>query len=386
MRHLRYEGARLDDVLARIRADHGADANIVSADLVRTGGIAGFFTKETYRVMVNPDAPRRAEVAHHDAGADQGIAPAADPAADDDPDLRFARLLAELIEDDGHTDTVELSGLSEPSGPVAPRRGLLPPLHPAADPRLATPPPSMRAAPIPAEVEEIIDLVDSQAEARPHGPGDPVEIAELLARVTARMQSPPPVIRTGILAIIGAKSDAVRAAVSVSESLGARASDVLVAAPGLDPAVDSPASMADFIREHALHRAARGVTGPTVVAVIVMPGLGGHRWATDLINAVAPTQTRLAVAGWRPVDRLEQTIAGLGGVDVVDLVDSGRATEPERFLDLTVPVGMIDGRRATPTIWAATLASAGRAGAVATTTTGPTPDDPPVTRFAAPRS
>ena len=25
------------------------------------GGIAGFFTKETYRVMVNPDAPRRAE-------------------------------------------------------------------------------------------------------------------------------------------------------------------------------------------------------------------------------------------------------------------------------------------------------------------------------------
>lgn len=64
------------------------------------------------------------------------------------------------------------------------------------------------------------------------------------------------------------------------------------------------------------------MSGPTIVAVVVVPGLGGHRWATELLTELAPLQTRLAVAGWRPFDQLEPTIAGLGGVDVVDLVDS----------------------------------------------------------------
>lgn len=118
------------------------------------------------------------------------------------------------------------------------------------------------------------------------------------------------------------------------------------------------------------------MSGPTIVAVVVVPGLGGHRWATELLTELAPLQTRLAVAGWRPFDQLEPTIAGLGGVDVVDLVDSGRAAEPERYLDLAVPVGMIDGRTATPTIWAATLASLGRAGYVEDRAPAGVDDDP----------
>jgi len=356
MQQLRYEGARLDDVLARIRSDHGVDANIVSAELVRSGGVAGFFTKELYRVLVNPGAAAPASAPTPE--------PAPAPPRTDDPDRRFAELLAELIDEPTHADTVELSDRPGVTVPAAPASGLLPPVHPAANRRLATPPAVLRAQPrstqpLSSEVEEIIDLIDGESPAG--GPTDPIEITSLLRVVSERMLAPAPVIRTGILAIIGAKADAVRSAVALSESLGSTAADVLIAAP--DGAANASApDMADFVREHALQRAARGVTGPTIVVVIVTPGIGGHRWATELLAELAPLQTRLAVAGWRPFDRLEQTIAGLGGVDVVDLVDSGRAAEPERYLDLPVPVGMIDGRPATPTIWAATLASLGRVG------------------------
>ena len=369
IRHLRYEGARLDDVLARIRKDHGPDATILSAEQVRSGGVAGFFTKELFQVIVDPSgsAARPAATAPPAAVATPA-APGPPPAATGEASAnRFAELLAELIDDvelsDGYDDgpgptraaTSGAPGVPAPAASTPKASGLLPPTQVAH--RLLSAP-----APTAGEdsFEEVIDLIDGSDQLT--GPDAPVDIDALLQRISERIIAPPAVIGSGILAIIGTRGDAIRSAIAVAESCGGHANDVLVAAPTERPV--TPEAMATFVRESALQRAARGMTGPTLVAVVVVPGLGGHRWATELLTELAPLQTRLAVAGWRPFDRLEQTIAGLGGVDVVDLVDSGRAPEPERFLDLAVPIGMIDGRAATPTIWAATLASLGRAGHV----------------------
>ncbi|NHC15126.1 hypothetical protein [Motilibacter deserti] len=51
------EGPDIQELLARVRAEHGPKARIVQADKIRTGGFAGFFTKERYEVAVEiPDA------------------------------------------------------------------------------------------------------------------------------------------------------------------------------------------------------------------------------------------------------------------------------------------------------------------------------------------
>lgn len=53
--HLLLEGADIESVLAELRDSHGPDAKIVQAELVRSGGIAGFFAKRRYEVTVEVD-------------------------------------------------------------------------------------------------------------------------------------------------------------------------------------------------------------------------------------------------------------------------------------------------------------------------------------------
>jgi hypothetical protein len=53
--HLLLEGEDIEVVLARLRETHGADARIVQAELVRSGGFAGFFAKRRYEVTVEVD-------------------------------------------------------------------------------------------------------------------------------------------------------------------------------------------------------------------------------------------------------------------------------------------------------------------------------------------
>lgn len=53
--HLLLEGEDIESVLARLRDDHGPEAKIIQAELVRTGGFGGFFAKKHYEVMVEVD-------------------------------------------------------------------------------------------------------------------------------------------------------------------------------------------------------------------------------------------------------------------------------------------------------------------------------------------
>src|SRR4051812_16571925 len=51
------EGCDLEELLAQVRAEHGPDAVIVSAEKVRTGGVGGLFGTQKYELTVEvPDA------------------------------------------------------------------------------------------------------------------------------------------------------------------------------------------------------------------------------------------------------------------------------------------------------------------------------------------
>src|SRR4051795_12642612 len=67
------EGPDIQKLLAKVRAEHGPKARIVQADKIRTGGFAGFFSRERYEVAVEVPDPPPAPVA--------AAAPAASPAA-----------------------------------------------------------------------------------------------------------------------------------------------------------------------------------------------------------------------------------------------------------------------------------------------------------------
>ncbi|GAA0609453.1 hypothetical protein GCM10009547_09420 [Sporichthya brevicatena] len=58
MPRLLLEGRSITELLAQVRAEHGDDVTIVAAEKVRSGGIAGFFARESYALTVEvPGGP-----------------------------------------------------------------------------------------------------------------------------------------------------------------------------------------------------------------------------------------------------------------------------------------------------------------------------------------
>ena len=350
-------------MLERVRTDHGPRANIISADLTRSGGVAGFFAKETYQVTVEiPTSPSRAP-----------LATAEDPVELDDvlapPPARraavaprdFAAVLGDLIDDGG--ESIDAAEMAE-------RRELLRAIHdmPTSDPATRDPQPRHRqgAEPeLPFAAREAAPRVVSMAESTDAGP---VALGDLLGQIERYRLNAPALPGAGVVAVVGSRGDAIEVAVSLAQSIGRAASEVMLAAPG-DASV-TPALMAGIVEASMRRRIDRGLTGPVFVAVAVTPGIEGHRFAADVLERLRPSQTRLAVAGWRPLDRIAQTMAGLGGpdgggIDTLDLLEAQGAPTPEAFLRLGVPVATIDGEPATTAMWAAILLDSGRAASLA---------------------
>ncbi len=76
--HLLLEGSDLGDLLAEVRTQHGPAARVVRAERIRSGGVAGFFSKERYEVTVEMDGAGGDDETHVSHADDQ--APAAGPA------------------------------------------------------------------------------------------------------------------------------------------------------------------------------------------------------------------------------------------------------------------------------------------------------------------
>ncbi|MEL6983506.1 MAG: hypothetical protein AAFO29_13855, partial [Actinomycetota bacterium] len=77
---LRFSGPELGDLLDRVVTEHGEEAAIAAVNRVRSGGVAGFFCREEFEVIVDPD---------HDADSDSDRVPdpASDTGADGGPDV-----------------------------------------------------------------------------------------------------------------------------------------------------------------------------------------------------------------------------------------------------------------------------------------------------------
>jgi hypothetical protein len=136
--HLLLEGTDLQELLSQVREQHGPAARVVRAERIRTGGVAGFFSKERYEVTVEMDGEQDETAAPAVTGEDEerealdfeALLAAADaaeatpeatpevavPTATEDEDFESARAgLLQMLRASG---TAENEGLKE-SAPAA---------------------------------------------------------------------------------------------------------------------------------------------------------------------------------------------------------------------------------------------------------------------------
>lgn len=343
-----YEGFPLEAVLERVHAVHGADATITGAERVRRGGIGGFFAREVFQVTVQVAAP-----------AERVAAPlASDPTDEIDPeDVDGALALpdATTLDDEREAEIWALLAqaratvAAEPVAgePVAGERGAPAPVIPLPVNPSPAPPSPPAAASAPVDVAQSDVAPSDVARVVPAGVG---RLGTLLDRYST-LPAAPPLPSAGVVAVVGARVEALQAAARIAEQLGVPADDVVVAAPSAPASVPTEEDTVRFAA--SVRFRCRPVA---VVAVELVAGRLGHDWARAVLAGLQAEQVRFAVSA-AEASHGSHVLAALGGAQAVDLV-AVDAADPTDALDLGVPVATLDGRVATPELWAAATLAA----------------------------
>lgn len=184
-------------------------------------------------------------------------------------------------------------------------------------------------------------------------------LPELLAKIDRLLPlnvSRPP---AGIVAVVGDAEDAVSTARRLALwSRRPEQSSVVLLAPDLRSRDSSRVVVTSLaLAADQRNRWARR-TGTTFVAVALDPGDAGSAWVRRALEVLDPAQVRYAAPAWRSATEALDRVRMIGGVDCLDLVQLDQSAAPAEFLSLEPPVATVDGRPATPELWAAHLLAA----------------------------
>ncbi|MCU1379206.1 MAG: hypothetical protein JWN29_2189 [Acidimicrobiales bacterium] len=369
-----FDGTELDAVLARVRKEAGADAKIVNATKVRTGGLGGFFSKETFKVTVElpePAAPAPASTPAPAAAPERAAAPLTPP-----PASIFD--LADLV-DEAEVDAVSVA--TSPPPPPSVEATVRPPAHVPS-----TEGPSFNAvlrriaseagAPLPEQappvfVESTPVFVPASAPARVALPacdrellslGIPTSmlptdlspgmaVAALLRSLRLPSVPPIPAQPGAVTVVIGERRAAARLAADVAGELSISKRDIWVAEPGPEGRPGRLVTAADAAAERRTW-----VSGPTVVALTAPTGARDLRWAESMLDALEPTAVWGVVDAGRKPEDVQAWSDALGGLDALALEHLEATVSPAAVLQLGIPVARIEGQKATPALWAVLLA------------------------------
>ena len=184
-------------------------------------------------------------------------------------------------------------------------------------------------------------------------------LPELLAKIDRLLPlnaSRPP---SGVVAVVGDAEDAVDTARRLALwSPRPEQSSVVLLAPDLRSRDTSRVVVTSLaLAADQRNRWARR-PGTTFVAVALEPGDAGSAWVRRALEVLDPAQVRYAAPAWRSVSEVLDRVRMIGGVDCLDLVQLDQSAEPAEFLSTEPPVATVDGRPATPELWAAHLLAA----------------------------
>ncbi|MCA1843101.1 MAG: hypothetical protein LC792_07890, partial [Actinobacteria bacterium] len=92
------------------------------------------------------------------------------------------------------------------------------------------------------------------------------------------------------------------------------------------------------------------------VVVVDVPAGRQSEWARRVIDALEPTMVLGAVEATRKPEDLFEWAEQLGGFDALGVTDLDVTVSPAAVLQCGIPVGRLEGRPATPLLWASLLA------------------------------
>ena len=425
-------------MLEQVRAELGTGTKIVSANKIRTGGVAGFFARENYEVIVEHDGivmpppqaaddpsvsvrPRdiaaptlmelvdrvsseerlrsssEAVAANSARSSSEAVAAnprssseavAANPApprisTESEPFAavleRVARnagvesgapaddtiALVESAPDDSVVDDVDAE-LLEPivaAPAAAPRRAPAP----VAAPMSAAPVPSaaIAATPVPTQVNlpatggHVGALVKMGLPATyvPAVPTPAALEAALRASLIRLLETPAMPRSTGsVVAVVGERNAAMEIARDLSAQAGLDPDSITVATRKRMPARTPEHLVINGSEEAAERRRSwRRRERPSVVVIDAELGRDKGGWAYHVLAALEPSATWGVVDATRKTEDVAAWVNGLGGVDALAVNDLDATVSPASVLQLDVPVGRLDGRPASPALWAALL-------------------------------
>lgn len=374
------EGDDLETLLARVPDELGPDATIVAANKLRTGGIAGFFSKEAYEVVVEvgdgeglgPAATGTVEdfafpELDLDPGGDGALGPSAadrSAAARSARDEGFAAVLGRMVRDAGAGDrgpeppsatpaedgALELAGPAERIPAPTPVQDLVP-VRGASPVRRTGPPP------VPSFDRRRLSRVglpDALASSVAATTGD---ATMALLHLFDRLPRPDglPQQQGSVIAVLGNRQAALEVAERFAEQLGTSPSDVLVATRTNRVKLDEDRRIDSVDTALERRRSWRRRRRPTVVAIESTVGRKQTSWTANLLEALEPTQVWGVVEASRKAEDIREWAVQVGGLDALAVHGVDDTASPATVLAVGVPVGLLDGEEATPLRWTSLL-------------------------------
>jgi hypothetical protein len=174
----------------------------------------------------------------------------------------------------------------------------------------------------------------------------------------SRLPAAPALPKTtgSVVAVVGERNAALALARELSTEAGLDPDAVTLATRRRVPA-RTPENLVISGSDEALEkrRSWRRRERPSVV--VIDTELSGDKpaWAYHVLAALEPEATWGVVEATRKTEDVAAWVDGLGGVDALAVNDIDATSSPAAVLQLDVPVGRIDGRPASPALWAALL-------------------------------
>jgi hypothetical protein len=226
-----------------------------------------------------------------------------------------------------------------------------------AAPAVTTPVVAAPAPPVP--------VVDTVALAHLGLPGhllpydaDAVDAQTALLRALERLPKVEPLPKLGgsVLVVVGERDEAIDLARDLAAEVGADPEQVILASTayrGSAFADDRRITDVDEVLER--RRGWRRRRGPTVVAVETTAAKRSAAWTSAVLEALEPTMTWASVDAGRKPEDLRAWADRVGGIDALSVTGTDATISPAAILQTGIPVGRVEGRAATPTLWAALL-------------------------------
>ena len=370
------EGPDRETVLAHLRAEHGGPITVVSQERVRRGGVFGFYSRElvgiTYQLSEEP-APAPAVAAAAAPAQDSSLADLIAQADSSDgprsaavdaaPVSGFAEVLAALAE--ASADAPAPPGVAPPVAPVAPT-----PLSTPPRPPVATHPDAPMRPDIAMGLEPVAPTLsprtrlDMLAELREVGVPVPMtpetgetSLYRAIEQVIEQLPvAPLPPRRAGEILVLAGPIAVTRViARELARQLHIPARAVWVAAS----AVTNKQTI--YGPQTAAKRAVEMRTGDVPVIVVVDTDSSypfdddRPSWAAQVIAALQPDAVWAVVDATRKTADARADLDGLGPIDALAVHSASSTASPATVWDLEIPVALLDGRSASPGVWAALL-------------------------------